>query len=431
MLTILYFLLALFVLCCARTIYSYVIKRKNPRFFIKKTFEPSETDVRSSYFASIASFVSIAEVLPAQQLVEWVNEYLTAMTDILLAEGGTLESYSGDKIVAFFGAPLGMPDHAARALRTALKMQHALAHLREKWAAAEDKYPDLVKQMRMRIGIASGDMVAGIRGSTRNKNYMMMGDAVIIASGLEELGRRYGLYLQCTKETLTLAGADDFAWRPIDKVLFSGRSKHIETVEIVALSDQLTEPQRQLHRLFNHALTLYRNQEWDAAIKAFTESAQYEEHFTGRPTTPSRVYIERCEFLQDNPPGEDWDGSWTLSPPTAGKSVVAGRTGSSFPDLALARGETLTLPERTELVMHQVEDLVDTGAPNQGQRNSLIAKLEAAIQSLNQGNTTAASHQLQAFINQGKAFINGEILTPEEGEPLIEAASGIRDHVGW
>src|SRR5262249_31951438 len=85
---------------------------------------------RTAYFTDIVSFSSFSEVLSATQLVELLNEYLSAMTDILIAEGGTLDKYEGDAIVAFFGAPIAQPDHAARAVRVALKMQHALARLR-------------------------------------------------------------------------------------------------------------------------------------------------------------------------------------------------------------------------------------------------------------------------------------------------------------
>src|SRR5262249_602843 len=97
--------------------------------------------MRTAYFTDIASFSSFSEVLSAMQLVELLNEYLSAMTDILVAEGGTLDKYEGDAIVAFFGAPIEQPDHAARAIRVALAMQQALAQLREKWCVEGDKWP--------------------------------------------------------------------------------------------------------------------------------------------------------------------------------------------------------------------------------------------------------------------------------------------------
>ena len=141
------------------TILRYLAE-KHARAFIRRVFgiyvpaallaqvEPAQVEpalggqagVQTAYFTDIASFSSFAEVLGATQLVDLLLEYLTAMTDILHAEHGTLDKYEGDAIVAFFGAPIALEDHAARALRTALRMQQALAQLREKWAC-EDKWP--------------------------------------------------------------------------------------------------------------------------------------------------------------------------------------------------------------------------------------------------------------------------------------------------
>ena len=89
--------------------------------------------------------MSFSEVFSATQLVEILNEYLSVMTDILVAEGGTLDKYEGDAIVVFFGVPIAQSDHAARAVRVAIKMQHALAQLREKWHAEGDKWPAMVR----------------------------------------------------------------------------------------------------------------------------------------------------------------------------------------------------------------------------------------------------------------------------------------------
>jgi adenylate cyclase len=245
--------------------------------------------------------------------VELLNEYLTAMTDLLVAEGGTLDKYEGDAIVAFFGAPIVQPDHAARAVRVALGMQRALAQLRGKWRAEGDKWPDLVKHMRMRIGLSSGDIVTGNMGSTMRMNYTMMGDVVNTAARLEAAAKQYGIYIQCTLETLRLAGPEDFEWRRIDTVKVVGKSEPLETVEIMAHKGQLSPELVQMRAIYHQGMELYRQQQWDEALAKFTESEKLEEMFPRRPTTPSRVYIERCEFFKDSPPGPDWDGSWTLT----------------------------------------------------------------------------------------------------------------------
>jgi adenylate cyclase len=269
--------------------------------------------MRTAYFTDIASFSSFSEALNAIQLVELLNEYLSAMTNILLAEGGTLDKYEGDAIVAFFGAPIEQPDHAIRAVRVALEMQQALDRLRVKWRAEGDKWPDLVQQMRMRIGISSGDIVTGNMGSTMRMNYTMMGDVVNTAARLEAAAKQYGIYIQCTTDTLQLAGPDHFEWRPIDKVRLMGKSEVIETVEIMGYKGQLSSELIQMRAIFQQGLALYRQQQWDDAIAKFTESEKLEEVFPLRSTTPSRVYIERCTFFKANPPDGRWDGSWTLT----------------------------------------------------------------------------------------------------------------------
>jgi len=165
----------------------------------------------------------------------------------------------------------------------------------------------------MRIGISSGDIVTGNMGSTMRMNYTMMGDVVNVAARLEASAKQYGIYIQCTMDTLEMAGRDAFEWRSVDKVRVMGRSQAVESVEIMALPGQLSAEQMELRARYMQGLELYRQQQWDEALAKFTESDKLEDVFPSRPTTPSRVYIERCTFFKENPPGPGWDGSWTLT----------------------------------------------------------------------------------------------------------------------
>ncbi|MCK4578398.1 MAG: CHASE2 domain-containing protein [Candidatus Marinimicrobia bacterium] len=272
-----------------------------------------ESGVRTAYFTDIASFSSFSEVLSASKLVELLNEYLTAMTDILLEYQGTLDKYEGDAIVAFFGAPIYFEDHPYRGLVVALKMQEMLGTLRDKWSSEGDKWPELVSGMRMRIGINTGDLVTGNMGSRTRMNYTMMGDVVNTAARLEASAKQYGIYVQTTVPTLELAGPDKFDWRFIDKVKVMGKSEAVEAVEIMAYKDELPEDLREMKDLYDEGMELYRNQQWDEAQAKFRASEKMEEVFPKRPTTPSKVYIERCDYFKENPPGDDWDGSWSLT----------------------------------------------------------------------------------------------------------------------
>ncbi len=313
-------------------LYQFLILDKDKRF-LKKSFstymspelidqlvtsgiEPElggESNVLTAYFTDIQSFSSFSEILTATQLVDLLNEYLTVMTDVLLEQGGTLDKYEGDAIVAFFGAPLLMEDHAVRAVRTALVMQQKLAALREKWSSEGDKWPTMVHGMRMRIGINTGEFVTGNMGSTTRMNYTMMGDIVNTAARLEASAKQYGIYIQCTTQTLHHAGPDAFEWRDIDKVKVMGKSEAVETVEIMARKGGLTPELSRMRQIFQNGIEAYRQQKWDQARQLFEESEPLEEVFTKRPGNPSRVYIERCNHFKANPPGSDWDGSWSLT----------------------------------------------------------------------------------------------------------------------
>ena len=313
-------------------LYRFLVEQKDKRF-LKHTFSTyvspelidqmyetkqmpelgGESGIRTAYFTDIASFSAFSEILTASKLVELLNEYLTTMTDILLEQQGTLDKYEGDAIVAFFGAPIYLEDHSYRGCLVALQMQEQLAELREKWASEGDKWPDLVPQMRMRIGINTGEIVTGNMGSRTRMNYTMIGDVVNTAARLEASAKQYGIYVQTTLSTLELAGDDKFEWRNIDKVKVMGKQEAVEAVEIMALKGQLPEEQLTMRSIYDEGMKLYRQQEWDAGIKKFKASEALEEVFPKRPTNPSRVYLERCDYFKANPPGDDWDGSWTLT----------------------------------------------------------------------------------------------------------------------
>ena len=272
-----------------------------------------DSGIKTAYFTDIQSFSSFSELLTASQLVELLNGYLTVMTDELLKEGGTLDKYEGDAIIAFFGAPLPMEDHAIRACRTALGMQRELASLRQKWEKEGDKWPDLVSNMRMRIGINSGDIVTGNMGSRTRMNYTMMGDVVNTAARLEASAKQYGIYIQVTKQTLNLAGWDKFEYREIDKVRVVGKSEAVESYELMGEKGELDSKQMEMIKIYHEGMELYRKQDWDAAKAKFAQSEALELVFPKRPSTPSRVYMERCDHFKANPPGDDWDGVWVLT----------------------------------------------------------------------------------------------------------------------
>ena len=272
--------------------------------------------MRTAYFTDIASFSTFSELLTASELVILLNEYLTSMTDILLNGGGTLDKYEGDAIIAFFGAPVDQPDNALLALKVGVNMQQACDDLRKKWTSEGDKWPEIVKQMRTRIGINHGDLVCGNMGAENRMNYTMMGDTVNTAARLEEGAKQYGIYLATTIETLQAAGKDEFEWRIVDKTRYMGKSEATTTVEILGFKGGISDDLAKAIEIFNEGFELYQKMDWDGAIGKFTESEKYEEEFVGRPNTPSRRLIDRCNEYKEEPPvsgDNDWDGVFTMT----------------------------------------------------------------------------------------------------------------------
>jgi adenylate cyclase len=284
--------------------------------------------------------------LTAVQLVELLNEYLTAMTDILLGDMGTLDKYEGDAIIAFIGAPMNVPDHGMRACRIAVAMQDKLLELRKKWEdekqvageperntkglpaeewAPGDKWPKVVHAMRMRIGVNSGEMVVGNMGSTMRMNYTMMGDAVNLAARLEAGAKQYGVFSMVSMFTMDLEYpgpdgrplrvADAVEARFIDNIQVVGKNEPVKVYELVAMKGGLTEAERELFQRFEAAMALYLDQRWDEASEAFGRADEVE-RFPDNKLTPSRVFMDRCRAYKENPPvepGQAWDGVYRMT----------------------------------------------------------------------------------------------------------------------
>ena len=313
------------------TVYNYIQEEKNKNF-LKESFgtyvspelidqmydsgeEPSlggEEGYHTAFFTDIQSFSAFSEKLTASELVALLNQYLTDMTDVLLENNGTLDKYIGDAIVAFYGAPIDVDDHEYWACKTAIEMQDKLAILREGWQGEGDRWPEIVHNMQNRIGISSGQMVTGNMGSEARMNYTMMGDNVNTAARLESSAKQYGVYIQIADSTYQ-AVKEKVVVRDLDNVRVLGKNEPVKVWELISEVGQEPDQYKKILPAYHEALDLYKNQEWSKAIDAFKASDELEEMFGGRKTNPSRIYIPRCEHYLENPPGEDWDGVWTLT----------------------------------------------------------------------------------------------------------------------
>lgn len=276
-----------------------------------------EESVITAFFSDIQNFASFSEKLNPTQLVDLINEYMTAMTEILTEERGTLDKYLGDAIVAFFGAPVHMPDHALKACITSQRMQKKQRELQVKWKSESKKWPEVVTHMQTRIGLNTGLVITGNMGSSTRFNYTMMGDNVNLAARCESACKSYGVYTIATEDTKTEAEkyGNDCVFRLLDKIVVFGRTKPVTVYEVVGLRSDANAKTLRCVRLFEMALKEYYGQNFDEAHELFRQSVRLEPNQPGMPgvyTNPSLIFIERCEKMQQNPPGADWDGVFVM-----------------------------------------------------------------------------------------------------------------------
>jgi adenylate cyclase len=271
----------------------------------------------TAYFSDVQGFSSFSERLSPKQLVELMNEYLTACTDIVQAEGGTLDKYIGDAVVAMYGAPLALPGHAHRACVAALRVQRRCAELRTKWRSETAKrWPDVVCRLRTRIGLNTGRAVVGNMGSASRFSYTMMGDTVNIAARMESGAASWGVYTMCAEPARAACEQADLGksvvFRRLGRVLVKGRSQPVPIHELVGLREDLDDRAFEAIASFEAGLEKFYAQDWDGAMEAFRASARLEplqpDLQEGIEGNPSLVYQRLVAELRQDPPGPDWNG---------------------------------------------------------------------------------------------------------------------------
>jgi len=252
-------------------------------------------------FSDIRGFTTLTEELGAQGTVSLLNEYFTIMVDCIQKEGGMLDKFIGDAIMAAFGVPMAHDDDEDRAVRSAIAMIGALNTWNIK-RLGEGKKP-----VRMGIGINTDTIVSGNIGSPRRMDYTLIGDGVNLASRLESLCKQYHASILISENTYRrLRGT--YRIREVDSVVVKGKTETVGIYEILDYHDEKTFPNvMEVVNHFRHGLSLYRNGSWDRAIDAFAEALNLH-----KDEKICQMYIERCEYLKKSPPGDDWSGVWIM-----------------------------------------------------------------------------------------------------------------------
>jgi len=248
------------------------------------------------FFSDIAGFTTISESMTPEDLVILLNEYLTAMTNILMSYGGTLDKYIGDAVVAIFGAPIYFPEHAKNCCFTAIDMQKKLAEMRVDWAARGKT------NIQVRCGINTGDMIAGNMGSKRRFNYTAMGPVVELGEHLESGGKNYDT--QKSISEFTKSECDEFIiTRLLDIIWVAGYEKPVKIYELIEKKEVgIPDDLEKGLRLHEEAVILYFQRKWDEAASKLLEVYPL---IPNDP--PSKKLEKKIKEAKENEPDESFD----------------------------------------------------------------------------------------------------------------------------
>jgi class 3 adenylate cyclase/uncharacterized membrane protein len=257
----------------------------------------------TAIFTDVRSFTGIAEKLTPEHLVDLLNHYLSTMSDAILDQKGTIDKYEGDAIIAFFGAPLELPDHAIRACTAAVVMKRLETEVNDYVMKNNiSPYPLLT-----RIGINSGDMVVGNMGTQKKMNYTIISNAVNLAARLEGVNKQYGTWILATENTIKET-AGWFLTRRLDRIRVVGIKEPVQIYEVLETMEYAPQALRQKVDSFHKALELFEARRWNDAGKEFLQILkQYPDD------GPAGLYVNRCRQFVKAEPLPDWDGVFNMS----------------------------------------------------------------------------------------------------------------------
>lgn len=250
-------------------------------------------------FSDIKDFTAISERLSPSELVQLLNSYFTIETDIILKQGGLLDKYLGDAVMAVFGAPVPSGDHAVQACTAALDVQRSLQQLSLRDGGRGHA-------IETRIGISTGPMIVGNIGSPHRLDYTAIGDTVNLASRLEGANKLFGTKVIITDETRNHLN-DAFIVRPLDKIRVKGKERATKVYELMEKREEASSDMLHLVHAFSEAIALYSNRRFEQALQLFQTILR--NHSDDGPT---QVYLKRCAAYIEQPPPTDWDGAFTL-----------------------------------------------------------------------------------------------------------------------
>tara|TARA_Y100000310_G_scaffold165965_1_gene165716 strand:+ start:1768 stop:3654 length:1887 start_codon:yes stop_codon:yes gene_type:complete len=249
------------------------------------------------FFSDIRGFTSISEKLSPEDLVSLINDYLTNMTKIILEYKGTVDKFIGDAIMAFWNAPLIEEDHVELACKSALVQINALEKLQKNWK--DKKLPEI----KIGIGIHTGEAVIGNIGSEDRFDYTALGDSVNLSSRLESLTKQYSVNIIISENSFKSV-KNKFKFRKLDRVKVKGK---IKPVTIYELCSDNSKKYIEFCKQYEKALDFYFKSKFKDAVKEFGKASELNKN-----DESSKIFIKRCEEYLKKNPGKNWDGSFEL-----------------------------------------------------------------------------------------------------------------------
>ncbi|MBW4647145.1 MAG: adenylate/guanylate cyclase domain-containing protein [Kastovskya adunca ATA6-11-RM4] len=253
-------------------------------------------------FSDIRGYTTMTENMGASEVVSLLNQYFETMVESVFNHGGTLDKFMGDALMAVFGAPLQLEDHAGLAIKTALDMRQRLAAFNQRRIFTSQP------QIRFGIGISSGEVVSGNIGSQKRMDYTVIGDAVNLGSRLESVTKEYGCDIILSEYTYKLCS--DRIWaRELDKIRVKGKNQAVRIYELISdRTESLDSKTQEFLEVYKAGRNAYMSRNFRKAIAYFHDAHHLQ------PTDQAAVaHIERAHYYLSSPPPETWDGVHILS----------------------------------------------------------------------------------------------------------------------
>ena len=248
-------------------------------------------------FSDIRGYTTLTENLEADRVVEMLNAYFETMVEAVFNFEGTLDKFIGDALMAVFGAPLPLKNHAWAAVQSALDMRRRLAKFNQ------DRVMQHQPEIRIGIGISSGEVVSGNIGSQRKMEYTVIGDGVNLSSRLEGATKEYGCDIVLSEHTYELCR--DLIWvRELDRIRVKGKMQPVNLYELIELKDKSLPPERlEFLSLYTAARQAYVEMDFEGAIRQFEQAQKLQPD-----DLAIAVHIRRAKRYLTTPPAENWDG---------------------------------------------------------------------------------------------------------------------------